>query len=380
MKQVQIMAKYKLMATFLTLLVAPLFAKENQSELDFNRDRFVSGTHATQDVTGVDDLFMFGDTVHSEQDISGSIHIFGRKVFSKGAVGQDAYLSGYKVSQTGTVNGDLTVSGIDLKLGDVGGDLRAAGDRVELTGEVLGYALIAGDEVEFSGTVRGDVSLKTEAITFAKGAHIEGNLTIFETHAGAAQIPEDVIPEERIERRDVAEWDAVTGEVEFWDWRKALGQFLIAVLFITAIAAWFAAIVPQKLADLRRNILDHPAWSLLIGFLTMSIIIGSTIVLMITGYGMKLIPINLAILFLAVLTGFVVGAYAIGVGIMLQAKQTEPSSFGTRALAAAIGALAAVVLFMLPYFGWLLFLSILFMGLGSIIQWLFRPRFFAKTN
>jgi len=364
----------------LILLTAPLMAKEGQSVKDFDRDRFISGTYATQDDTGVDDLFMFGDTVHSEQAIDGSLHIFGRKVFSKGAVGQDAYLSGYQVHQTGAVTGDLTVSGIKVKLADVGGDLRASGDRVELTGDVLGYALVAAEEIEFNGTVSGDVMLKADTYAFAQGAHIEGTLTVFESQSGAAEIPPEVIPAERIQRRDASEWDEAAAEIEFFDWRKAFGTFLIAVLVITAIAAWFAGIVPQKLADLRRRILNQPFWSLLIGFLTMSIIIGSAIVLLITGYGMQLLPINLAFFFIAVVTGYVVGAYAIGVGILQQAKRPEPTNFAPRALARAIGAAAAVLLFMLPYFGWLLSLSLFFMGLRPILMWLVQLMFFTQTT
>lgn len=354
-------------------------SKDNASDFSFNGDRFVSGTHATQQATGVDDLFMFGATVKSEQAISGSLHIFGRQVISTGAVGKDAYLSGYQVSQTGPVAGDLTVSGIDITVGDVGGDLRAAGKRVELTGEVQGYALLAADDMVFNGTVKGDVSLKAKTFNFAKGSHIEGTLTVFEAYTGAAEIPPEIIPEERIHRRDIEEWDEATDAVEFWDWRKALFTFLLAVLIITAFAAWFAAMVPRKLADLRQRILQQPLWSLIMGFLTLSIIIGSAIVLLFTGYGMRLIPINLALLFIAVLTGYVVGAYAIGVGILLQAKRPAPNNFATRALAATIGALAAVLLFMLPYVGWLLFLGILMMGLGTIILWLFRPKFFYRN-
>jgi cytoskeletal protein CcmA (bactofilin family) len=369
------MSYLRALAVVLFIVAGHVHAADKHAVLDFNKDRFVSGTQAIQDATGVDDLFMFGDFVHSKEDISGSLHVFGRRVRSEGAVGQDAYLSGYEVNQSGTVAGDLTVSGIQVTIAAVNGDLRASGNRVELTGEVGGYALVAGDEVIFDGAVKGDVSVKAEQLEFGKGAHIEGQLILYEAVSGSAEVPAEVITEERITRRDVAEWEQAKADVTFWDWRKALVKFFIAVLIITAIAAWFAAIVPRKLADLRRGILDRPFWSLLIGVLTMSVIIGSAFVLLITGYGMKLIPVNLAFLFIAVLTGYVVGSYAIGVAVLLLANRPEPNSFKTRAIAAATGAIAAVILFMLPYVGWLLFLSILFAGLGAISKWLFRPRF-----
>jgi cytoskeletal protein CcmA (bactofilin family) len=280
------------------------------------------------------------------------------------------------VSQEGKVTGDLTVSGINVQVGEVDGDLRAAGESVILSGTILGYALIAGDEVEFKASVKGDVSLKAQEVEFSEDARIEGILMVYEKQAGDVKVPALVVSEDRIKRRHISEWDEATDEVELWTWQGVLGNLLKWALIITGIAALIAALVPKKLADLRRSILDQPFKNLLFGFLTISVAIGSTIVLMITGYGIFLVPVTLLITFLSVFSGYVVGAYAIGVGLLLLAKQSEPKGFKVRALAAGIGSFVAVIVVMIPMLGWLLFLAITFVGVGSIINWIFRPKFF----
>lgn len=362
------------------LCSVPFDAPAENGIFEIASDRFLAGSNAVQDKEGVDDLFMFGETVHSEKNITGSAHMFGRKVVSKGDIGRDAYLAGMDVTQQGKVSGDLTVSGVSVQVGEVAGDLRAAGERVILSGIISGYALIAGEEVEFKAHVKGDVRMNAQAVKFSQQAQIEGTLTVFEKQVGAVHIPTHVIAEDRIVRRHISEWDHAADEVELWSWQGALGALIKWVVIITLVAALIAALVPQKLADLRRSILDQPLKNLFYGFLTMSVAIGSTIVLLITGYGILLVPVTLAMAFLCVFAGYVVGAYAIGVGLLLLAKQPEPTEFRVRALAAGIGALVAVIVAMIPVIGWLIFLSITFVGLGSVFTWLFRPHFFSTTQ
>jgi cytoskeletal protein CcmA (bactofilin family) len=372
------MIKYTLITILFGLSFTPLAAEKEKGYFEFNNDHFLAASTAVQVTKGVDDLFMFGDTVRSEQDIAGSAHLFGRRVISQGAIGRDAYLAGMVVSQEGRVTGDLTVSGYEVQVGGVDGDLRASGNHLIMSGKILGYALVAGDKIEFNAEVKGDVSLKAQEVEFSEGARIDGTLFIFEKQTGDIKIPTHLIPEARIERRHFSEWSDAANEVEFWDWRDALGEFLVGVLIIAGIAALIAALIPQKLADLRRNVLDNPIRTLLMGFLTMSAVIGSTLLLIISVVGLILTPVALAILFLGAYAGYVVGAYAIGVGLLLLAKQPEPDGFGARALAAGVGAVVAAAVTLIPYIGWILILAITFAGLGSIAIWLFRPMFFTS--
>ena len=371
------MYKFLLVAIMVLFTVTPLSAEEKHGYLDLDKDLFLAGTTVVQDAVGVDDLFMFGETVRSKQDTTGSVHRFGRKVVSVRDVGGDAYLAGMDVSLVGKVAGDVTVSGYNVQVGDVGGDLRASGANLTISGVVSGYALVAGDEVRFESIVEGNVNIAAREINFAENARIQGKLTIYEEQAGEVDIPVQVISEDRIERRSVSEWSEAGAELESWNWHSALRGFFTGVLIITAIAALIAATVPGKLADLRRNILGQPFRSLLFGFLALSVALGSTIILMMTGVGLLLVPLTLIMTFLGAFAGYVVGAYALGVGLLLIIKRPEPGNVGARALAAGIGAFFVAIVALIPLLGWLFVMSVTLVGTGAIAIWLFRPKFFA---
>lgn len=357
--------------------VSPLAAQEKKDYFDFSGDRFLAGATAVNDAEGVDDLFMIGETVRGNQAIAGSAHLAGRKVIMKGAVGGDAYLAGMDVSLDGKVAGDATVSGYNVQVGEVVGDLRISGANLVISGPVSGYALVAGDEVRFESVIKGDVSLTAREVDFAEAARIDGKLTVYEEQVGELEIPAQVAPEDRVERREISEWSEAATELQVWDWRSALTSFLTWVVIIAGIAALIAAIVPQKLADLRRCILDRPFRTLWFGVLAESVIVGLTIILMFTVIGLLLAPATVLIALVSAFAGYVVAAYAFGVGMLMAIGRPEPHSIGTRALAAGVGALVVGLIALIPFIGWLFVLALALAGVGAIAIWLFRPKFFA---
>lgn len=373
------MPRCLLMVVILMFAALPLSAEDEKGHFAFNKDRFLVGTTVVQDVEGVDDLFMAGETVRSRQDISGTVHLAGRKVTSAGAVGGDAYLAGMDVSVEGKVIGDVTASGYSVTVGEVGGDLRVSAANLTISGPIAGYALITADEVTFSAPVKGDVHLTAREVEFLGGTRIEGTLTIYEEQPGDVTVPEDVVPEERIQRRDVSEWSEAAADVSFWNWPSAFGGFLRGVLIITAIAILVAALVPHKLADLRRSILAQPFRNLFFGFLVLSVVIGSTVILMLTGIGLLLAPATLILALVGAFAGYVVGAYAVGVGLLLAVSRSEPEDIRARALAAGLGAFVVALIGLIPFLGWLFVMAVALVGAGSITIRLFRPKFFAST-
>ncbi|MCP4318536.1 MAG: hypothetical protein GY789_21620 [Hyphomicrobiales bacterium] len=357
--------------------VAPLAAQEEKKYVNIGGDSFRAGKTVVFNSDGVDDLFMAGETVRGERAISGSAHLAGRKVTMAGAVGGDAYLAGMDVSLDGPVSGDATLAGYNVRVGQVGGDLRISGANLVISGPVSGYALIAGDEVQFEAVIAGNVSLAAREVDFGEGARIDGRLTVYEENSGAVEIPAEVVPETRIERRNISEWSEATGDLKLWSWRRAVGRFLIGIFIVAAIAALIAAIVPQRLADLRRGILDHPFRNFWFGFLAQSVLIGSSILLMMTIIGFVLAPAAVVITLISAFAGYVVAVYAFGVGLLLTFGRPEPNSIGTRALAAGAGALVVGVIALIPILGWLFVLALALTGVGSIAIWLLRPTFFA---
>lgn len=382
MKPIQggyVMYRFLIATLMFVFAVGAAVAQDKASYFDFGGDSFRAGPTAVLDVDGVDDLFMAGDTVRVESAIGGSAHLAGRKISVTEAIGGDAYVMGMEVTLNGPVAGDATVTGYQVRLGDVGGDLRVTGSTIEITGPVAGYALIAGDEVEIGAVIAGDVSLTAREVDFDDGAKIEGTLTLYEDKDDRLEIPAAVVPEERVERRAIEEWSDAAEALQVWSWQQAIWQFVKGVVLITALAALVAALAPNRLADLRRNILDRPFRNLLMGFLAVSVLIGSTVLLMMTLVGLVLAPLTVVTAIASAFAGYVVGAYALGVWLTMLAGRPEPDSIAARAIAAAVGAVVVAVIGLIPFFGWLFVLALSLAGAGAIAVWLVKPRFFVPA-
>lgn len=374
------MRAYFLTAILLLVGASPGAAQDDEAILDFGNDSFRAGGSVVFDTAGRDDLFMAGETVRSTADISGSAHLAGRRVTMTGAVGGDAIAAGMDVALEGPVSGDATVAGYDLRVDAVGGDLRISGSKLAIEGPVSGYAMIAGETVRLNATIAGDVSLVAQTVEFGEGARIDGRLTLYEDDPGALEVPASVIPDDRIDRREVSDWQGARRDMKVWNWQRAIGSFLMGVLLVSALGALIAAIIPQTLAEMRRGLLDRPFRNLWIGFLTQSALVGAAVLFAMTVIGIALSPAAVTIALLAAFAGYVVAVYAFGVGLLLAIGKPEPESIGRRALAAGLGALVAGLIALIPLLGWLFVLSLVLAGVGAIVQRTLRPGFFLPAS
>lgn len=359
-------------AILVLFAAAPLAAAEEEEILDFGGDSFRAGSTVIFDGAGTDDLFIAGETVRGESDIEGSAHLAGRKVTMEGTVGGDAYLAGMDVVLEGEVAGDATLAGYDVRVGTVGGDLRASGAKLAIEGPVSGYALIGGEDVRIGGVLGGDVSLAAKGLEFSDEARIDGQLILYEEKPGALEIPESVIPEARIERRELSDWKAERRERRTGGFARALGGFVAGIVVVAAIAALIAAVIPQTLAEMRRGVLARPFRHLGVGFVTQSALIGSAILFAMTIIGVFLSPASVMVALLMGFAGYIVAVYAFGVGLLLAFGRSEPDSIGQRAVAGGIGAVVAGLIALIPLLGWLFVLALVLAGVGAIMSKVLR--------
>ena len=362
----------------LALLVTPAVAQDDSALFSFGNDRFLAGADVTLETAGTDDLFMAGESVRALSDITGTAHAAGRRVVLQAGIGQDVYAAGMDVSVMGPVAGDASLAGYDIVVGGaVGGDLRASGAKVAVSAPIAGYALLAGESVTLNSTIAGDVSLAAQNLTFGSAARIDGQLTLYEESAGALDVPDSVVPEDRIERILIENWEDQKWNVpRVFNWRRAVVSFLTGVVIVAAIAALIAAVVPVQLAEMRRRTLAAPFRSLWLGFLTQSALIGSAILFAMTIIGIFLAPASIVLALIGGFFGYVVGAYAFGVGLLLALGRDEPDTIGQRALGAGVGALVAGLIGLVPIIGWLFVLALTLAGIGAITTWVLRPAFF----
>ncbi len=373
------MRRALLAATLLLAVAAPSAAEEEPKTLTLGSDSYLAGREVVFDQTGKDDVFAAGEIVRGQADITGSAHMAGRKVTMTGAVGGDAYLAGMDVVLDGPVTGDATLAGYNVTVAAVGGNLRISGGNLQIRDSVSGDALIGGETVRISGQIAGDAIITARDLTFADGARIDGKLTLFEEDPGAFEIPGNVVPADRVERRDISEWEDTAEDLDIWSWRTILGRFLTGVIIIGALATLIAAVIPRTLADLREGLLERPFRNLLFGFLTQSVFIGAAILFLLTVIGIIASPAAILVALIAGFAGYVVAVYTFGVGLLIAIGRAAPTTIGTRALAAGLGAVVAGIIALVPFLGWLFIMILMLAGVGAITLKTLRPAFFVAA-
>ncbi len=353
---------------FLTglLLAAPAFA--DTTVLTIAQDRYEAGSTLRFDGPEVADLFLAGNRVVVAAPVGGSAHVAGRRVTVDGAVAGDLFAVGYNVTVTGAVGGDASVSGYEITLGDVTGNLRAAGAEV-LVGSVGGYALITASEVILQGTVAGDAVLVADEIDFGPGASVAGALTIYAEDPESITVPESVAPAARvnIETRSSFEdrdWEhRMPVRVSFWG---VASGFLIGVLISGLIAALIIAIAPKAVQDWRTLALAHPGRAIWSGFLVTSALAGSGFVLILTIVGVFLLPVMLTITAFVIFAGYALGSYVLGVGLWLASGRQMPEGVPGKFGLACLGALVAGLAWLIPVAGWFFVLGLTMLGIGTL--------------
>ena len=348
------------------LLTLPALAET--TDLTLAQDRYLAGTTVRFDGPAATDLFMAGNRVTVAAPVGGSAHLIGRQVIIEAPVTGDLFAFGYSVTLGATVGGDASVSGYEVVLGDVAGNLRAAGAEVTVAA-VGGYAMITGAEVTLQGVIAGDVLLLANDITFAPGARIGGALTIYADDPTSIAVPETVAPAARVRieqsaRHDGTEWsDRMPMQVPVW---RILTGFLGGVLISGLLATMVIAIAPQAVQNWRMLALAHPGRAIWSGFLVTSALAGSGFVLMLTLVGVFLLPVMMALTVLAIIAGYALGSYVLGVGLWLGVGRSMPEGLAGKFALACLGALLAGLAWLVPVAGWFFVLGLTMLGIGTL--------------
>lgn len=372
----------RLFVFFLALIGTAAAAQTEGNSFALGTDAYQVGRVLVFDQEGRDDLFLAAERIILSSDATGTGHIAGRRIELRGAFGRDLYAAGQTLRSEGAVAGDATLAGQEVTVsGAIGGDLRMFGDDLILEAPVAGTLLAAGSFVRFQGTVEGDAALSAQVLEFGEAARIGGKLILFEKKPGTLEIPEWVVPEDRIERRNLKEFEEDFGKPSDYmpiNGRDIFFGFLYSAVILTLVAAIAAAVAPQTMARLRRTMLGRPGGSLLAGFVVLSALTGAGILLLITLIGALLTPLAIVVALVAGYAGYVVGAYALGVAVLTALGRHDPENLRDRAIAAAAGAVVVGLIGLVPFFGWIAVLLVTLAGAGACTLVLLRPRFFVN--
>lgn len=295
------------------------------------------------------DIFAGGDSV----DISGksgeSVFAIGRSVVVSGTVGDDVRVLGRSISLTSNAAHDVFAAGSSIFLGpesSVGGDAYLTGGDITIAGTINGSLRVAGDHVTIAKTavILGDITTYTNKPIIEEGAKIAGNVTTIVAP----------ITHKQSDQRNMA------GLLV----KSAVSRGLLALILLF-IAPLFA-----------RAALEHatssPARSGLLGLAIIVLFLPLVFILAITGIGIH----TAALVFTGSLFFIVLG---IGSSLLLLgllaakllmkkdlpvAKTTPPITWKH----ALIGGVAATLISLAGWVGFLVLFVMFLIGLGATVK------------
>ncbi|MFJ7750944.1 hypothetical protein ACIQXM_13420 [Arthrobacter sp. NPDC097144] len=282
-------------------------------------------------------------------------------------VSGDVYASGQSVTISGNVTGDVIAAAQTITVtGNVDGNVRLAGQDVTISGDVARSGTIFAATVTVTGSFGEDLvgAAGDIAINGAIGRDVEvgvGNLSISGTVGGNLTYNSD-------EEANISP-DAVSGTVEriapepeqepsagekFVGWLLGLLYSLVALSLVAVLAGW---LFPRLLHRVTDRLLPRPWKALLVGFVASIAVPLVVLLLLATVIGAPLALAVLLVWILLTLATFVFGAYFIG-RLIFRGNQHP-------VIKALVGGLILVVALHIPWLNIVVWLAMVFLGLGA---------------
>jgi len=250
----------------------------------------------------------------------------------------------------------------------VGGTVRALGQRVEIDAPA-GALLVAAETVRLNAEISGDAWIMVERLELGPEARIGGTLTL-----GAETAPPlDGVAAGGVERvaYEVAEMRApgVMAVIFGVLWGVVAGALVVLAAQAVALGA-----APGWTEGLAFDVMERPFRSFGAGFLAVAALIGAIPLAAATLIGLPVAALALAFVPVALLFGYALGVWTLGAAVWRAVDRPAPESFGRRMLVGLAGLVAAALLSLIPFFGWMTTVVLTLIGAGAASARLLRGR------
>ena len=296
-------------------------------------------TGAIVDVAGTirGDVYAAGQSVTISGDVTGDVIAAAQTITIAGTVDGDVRLAAQDVSITGEVSRSGTVFAANLTIrdsGSFGDDVVAAAGRVDISGDVGRDVVISVGRLIIDGSVGGSVTyISDEDARIADGA-VEGTV--------------ERIDPPQTPRVEVSPWAVFIG------WFLGVFYALVALSLITLLAG---LLVPRWLQRVTDHLVPSPWKALLVGFVASIAVPVALVFLAVTIIGAPLALAGLLVWTLMVLATFVYSAYYIG--RLLFRGKVHP------VVESLVGGVILIVGLQIPWLNILVWLAMVFFGLGA---------------
>ncbi len=360
-----------------------------QGNLTAGGDVYLAGSSSPHSERVPRDIFVSGFAVTLDVEVGADAHIAGFDVEVENSVGKDLYAAGATISIEAPIGEDLTVSGFNVRLkknASVMGNTRIAAGRITIDAPLSGSLIAAGGDIILNAPVTGNVRLTGADISFGNDAKISGTLNYSSDEE--IDIPSNVISSDRVQFTKLTAPGILNDLNEALNGKKSsvwavvftiAAVFLIILVFLLVVAAIFLAFKPEMVEDLRSRASRHPGKSFLFGLVGMAALYGLVPLSATTIIGLPFIPFALLAIIIFCVFGGLLGTYAIfwriadSVGI-------HSNNISTRLLVIGGGLIILSIIKFIPVIGWLVNLTVLLIGLGSITILLLQKSNVSETT
>jgi hypothetical protein len=313
------------------------------------------------------DVVAAGGTVDLAGGATGGVLAAGGTLTVGGAIGRSLRVAGGTVTLDAQIMGDAVVAGGVVRIPSaarIGRDLVVGAGTVNVAGMVGRNAVIGGGDVVIGGAIQGDAEIQASRIVLLPTARIGGALRYaadqpIDVQAGAqvagatTQVPRSQRPR-RMESplsprfaflRGVAEW---------------------IVLMVLGFVAF--AIAPHGASAVMREVRERFWRSLAIGFVLLVCVPVAALLLLFTILAIPLSVIAMLLYFATLYPGQLFVAAWLGQGILTRIGRERPPS---ARWSLVVGALVLVIVFAVPFAGWMIRLLAVCSGFGAlwVILW-----------
>jgi cytoskeletal protein CcmA (bactofilin family) len=347
----------------------PLTTRADEVNLTFGGDQYTAGQTVSIEAVVERDAFIAGYDVAITAAVAGDAHLAGFNVRTSAPVTGDVYATGFSVSIDAAVAGDLTAMGNNVSVRQeaaVTGNARLLGQTVRVAAPVAGSALITAQTLTLESTIAGDLTFVGESITFAPGARVEGKFAIQAPRAIA--VPAEVAAADRVTYTQLVNPDYMgeagrTAENVVKGFWPAFWSIALWALFLIVLGAVLIALAPTAMRRIETASEKRPFRTIGFGILAFASTLGLLPVAALTIIGIVAIPFIIIYIVVACSVAYLAGAYLTGLRVIGAFAQIDTNLKRLTVLAVAV--VAAVLLGLVPFVGWLISLLLVTFGFGT---------------
>ena len=307
--------------------------------------------------------FYSGVLVEVSGAIDGDVYAAGQSVTISGDVTGDVIAAAQTITITGTVDGDVRLAGQDVRVtgqvarsgtvfasnftigetGSIGADVVTAAGRVSIAGAVGRDVVASVGRLLIDGSVGGSVTYVSSDDALISDGAVEGTV-------------ERVEPP-RTPRAEVSPWAVFMG------WVLGVFYALVAFSLITLLAG---LLFPRLLHRVTDHLIPSPWKALLVGFVASIAVPIALLFLAVTIIGAPLALAGAVVWVVLILASFVFSAYYLGRLMFRGAQHPVVNSL--------VGGLILIVALQIPWLNILVWLAMVFFGLGAQLLEIYRQR------